>query len=129
MRCSGSCDKKARSLDRTASVDLAIPILEICYGMQLVSLTKGGQVRKYPKGEYGQQRIKPLSKNKLLTGIKDKSRVWMSHKDVVIKVPKGFKVIGCTNTIPIAASTIYNNIYGVQFHPEVTPYRAGETYF
>ena len=120
-------DKDAPSLDPII-LDLAIPILGICYGMQLVSLMKGGQVRKYPKGEYGQQRIKPLSQNKLLTGIKDKSRVWMSHKDVVIKVPKGFKVIGCTNTIPIAAIE-YNNIYGVQFHPEVTHTEQGKLIF
>lgn len=99
---------------------LNIPILGICYGMQLMTaLLPGGAVEKARHGEYGKARLHITEKDKLFEGISD-SQVWMSHWDRVKKVPDGFKVTAKTDITPVAAmGNPELKFYGVQFHPEV----------
>ncbi len=120
-------EKGAPKINKTI-FDLNIPVLGICYGMQLTSFLLKGKAKKHPKGEYGLQNLKIKKKSLLLEGFKNNSQIWMSHKDVVIKVPDGFKVTSYTESIPVA-SMEKGNIYGVQFHPEVTHTIPGKTLF
>jgi len=99
--------------------DLKIPILGICYGMQITAQTLGGNVITAPKGEYGKVEIE-YSDHPLFEGIKKKGICWMSHTDQVERVGAGFKVIAKTKNTPIAAiANDKKKIYGLQFHPEV----------
>ncbi|WP_304344460.1 glutamine-hydrolyzing GMP synthase [Chryseobacterium koreense] len=96
-----------------------IPILGICYGMQLTTHLLGGKVKKGEKGEYGKAKFQIEKTNELLLGISRFSTVWMSHFDEVEKVPEGFTVNGNTDVIS-AISDESRKIYCVQFHPEVS---------
>lgn len=99
---------------------LGVPVLGICYGMQLISHMLGGEVKKGIKGEYGKSELTVLANNSLFKDVAEKSTVWMSHFDEVIKVPDGFVVSG-KSTVEIAAlANEQRKIYAVQFHPEVT---------
>ncbi len=102
--------------------DLAIPVLGICYGHQLIAyFIKGGKVALGEHGEYGITKLKIIKKNMLLTGFKANEDVWMNHQDVIENLPTDFAIIASTKNSPIAA--FENNskkLYGVQFHPEVT---------
>lgn len=100
-----------------------VPILGICYGMQLIADFFGGKVIPSVKKEFGNATFRITSKTTLFKNIKNKNEfnVWMSHSDKVIKNPSGFKTIGSSKNTKHAA--IYNakkNIYCLQFHPEVT---------
>ena len=100
-----------------------VPILGICYGMQLIADFFGGKVMPSVKKEFGNATFRITSKATLFKNIKNKNEfnVWMSHSDKVIKNPSGFKTIGSSKNTKNAA--IYNakkNIYCLQFHPEVT---------
>ena len=102
---------------------LEIPILGICYGMQLLSKEFGGKVIKSSKKEFGDSKLKIRKKSKLFENIKinTEHKVWMSHSDQVVDVPLNFTKIGESTNSKIAAfenTTI--NIFGIQFHPEVT---------
>ena len=98
---------------------LGVPILGICYGHQLIAYMFGGKVIK-SKGEYGRAILKIYDKDDLFQGLDDREVVWMSHRDSVIEVPKGFKVLASTEVTPIAAfKSEVLPIYGIQFHPEV----------
>ena len=97
-----------------------VPILGICYGMQLIAQQLGGKVQHSKNREYGLADIVIKSKSLLYAGLKNKMPVWMSHGDKLTKLPKGFKVVASSKNCPNA--TIVNDkgtIYGVQFHPEV----------
>ena len=103
--------------------ELNIPILGICYGMQLICEQHNGEVRETNIREFGKANIRVLKNdpifNKVLK-IGQKSQVWMSHGDQVNKIPNGFNVIANTESIKVAAiSNKKKNIYGLQFHPEV----------
>lgn len=97
-----------------------IPILGICYGLQLMMKLLGGKVISGKK-EYGPAILKILnSKSTITKGLIKKSIVWVSHGDEVVRIAPGFKIIGSTQSVPISfAENTSKRIYGVQFHPEV----------
>ena len=101
--------------------DLGIPILGICYGMQLLSKDFGGIVKKSNIREYGKSYVKVDNKSLLFKGLDENQQVWMSHGDEVIELGKNFTNIAknesCKNS---ACENIEHKFYGVQFHPEVT---------
>ena len=102
-----------------ALFDAGIPILGICYGMQLTAHLLGGKVSKGVKGEYGKSEFEILRSNPLFIGVSRKSTVWMSHFDEVEEVPEGFEISGRSDVIAAMANE-KKNIFTVQFHPEVT---------
>ena len=101
--------------------NLGIPVLGICYGMQLMSHSLGGKVSKADHSEYGKAALKHLTKDSLLlNNLPEEHIVWMSHGDLVSEVPTGFEVIATSNDCPIAAiENKDKKWFGVQFHPEV----------
>jgi GMP synthase (glutamine-hydrolysing) len=100
--------------------ELGIPILGICYGLQLIAYQLGGEVDKAAKREYGRANIIITTNNKLFDGVKNNSIVWMSHGDALTKIPDNFEIIAYTENSPICAiRNEEKNIYGLQFHPEV----------
>ena len=100
---------------------LGIPILGICYGMQLMVKELGGSVTQaFKKAEYGRAPINIDLKSDLLCDVEDKSIMWMSHGDSINRLPDGFKKIAYTeNTMHAAISNPEKKLFGVQFHPEV----------
>ena len=107
----------------TGLLELGIPVLGICYGMQWMAHVMGGEVASGNQGEFGYAEVL-VSPSRLLEGLTDDSNmleVWMSHGDKVSKLPQGFDVVGNTPSCPIAImQNPAKNFYGVQFHPEVT---------
>lgn len=98
--------------------ELDIPILGICYGQQIICSLFGGTVEKSKKREYGRAELKAIKQNNL---IKNSGAVWMSHGDSISKLPTNFEVIGDTQNAPFAAiKHKEKDVYGLQFHPEVT---------
>lgn len=99
---------------------LGIPVLGICYGIQLMAHVLGGKVRPAAKREYGFARLKVLSRRGLLAGVKADGQVWMSHGDKVERTPPGFMISGRTsNTAAAVIEHQEQKLFGVQFHPEV----------
>ncbi|MFH1799143.1 MAG: glutamine-hydrolyzing GMP synthase [Candidatus Omnitrophota bacterium] len=112
-------DKGAPRFD-AAVLDLKIPVLGICYGMQVMGDELGGHIKKSGRREYGRASVWFHRENALFQGIKPKSVTWMSHCDKVDKFPAGFKIIAKSeNTACAAFVDERRQIYGVQFHPEV----------
>ncbi len=99
---------------------LNVPILGICYGMQLLIKDKNGLVKASKKREYGKSQIEILEKSILVKNMKQKSIVWMSHGDHVVEIPEKFKIIAKTESSIAMLENSEDNIYAVQFHPEVT---------
>ena len=100
--------------------ELGIPILGICYGMQLMAYQLGGKVEPALQREYGKATVKVQGKPELFKTLPDEQIVWMSHGDHVIEVPDRFQVDASNISCPIAAmSDSTRKFYGVQFHPEV----------
>jgi len=100
--------------------NLGVPILGICYGMQLITHILGGKITSTGTNEYGKTRIKIDNGSPLFDGLQPFETCWMSHKDSVSRLPSSFKVIASTNNIPIAGiEEPSKQIYGIQFHPEV----------
>ena len=100
---------------------LGIPILGICYGMQLACEALGGEVQNAPLREYGRTSCRVLDRDELFTGIEGDTTVWMSHGDQVAAVSQQFAPLAQTDTCRFAAVKHRElPIYGLQFHPEVT---------
>ena len=100
--------------------ELGIPILGICYGMQLMTHILGGTVARADKREYGTIPVSINNNSPLFSGFGDTNECLMSHTDFVSKVPEGFEVIGTTANCPTAAmQNLEKRFYGIQFHPEV----------
>ena len=100
---------------------LGVPILGICYGMQVVCQTLGGNVAAAPAREYGRAKLTILNENRLLQGVPSETTVWMSHGDQVDQLSKDFESLAATPTCPAAAvKHRQRDVFGLQFHPEVT---------
>ena len=100
--------------------ELGIPVLGICYGMQLMTHILGGKVRRAEKREYGTTEVEFDNTSKLFQGFENKNICLMSHTDYVDSLPEGFENIGKTGNCPNAAmQNKEKNFYGIQFHPEV----------
>lgn len=105
---------------------LGIPILGICYGLQIMTHVLGGKVKPSKKREYGFANLAVKDRKGLLSGIKDREQVWMSHGDKVYDVPPGFLISGSTSNCHAAViESQKEKFFGVQFHPEVIHTKQG----
>jgi len=99
---------------------LGVPILGICYGLQLIAFELGGEVKASHKKEYGPATIDIKKASGILKGLGKTEKTWMSHGDSVSRLPKGFAVIASSANCPVAGMAAEDRrIYGLQFHPEV----------
>ncbi len=104
-----------------AILEMGLPVLGICYGMQVSSQILGGGIRPAPAREYGRTRLEILDDSGLFAHVPRQTNVWMSHGDMVCELPPGFVPLARTASCPIAAVRHRERpVYGVQFHPEVT---------
>jgi GMP synthase (glutamine-hydrolysing) len=106
-------------------LELGIPVLGICYGMQLLALKLGGKVEGAEVGEFGRSQLTVRESGTLLAGLPLEQSCWMSHRDTVFEAPAGFTALASSTASPVAAfESTERGIYGIQFHPEVvhTPY-------
>nr|WP_293120346.1 glutamine-hydrolyzing GMP synthase [Moorena sp. SIO4G3] len=100
--------------------NLGIPVLGVCYGMQLMVQQLGGTVTRAKKAEYGKAALLIDHPTDLLSNVRDHSTMWMSHGDSCVTLPDGFEVLAHTQNTPCATIANYQKkLYGVQFHPEV----------
>lgn len=97
-----------------------VPILGICYGMQLIMQSFKGVVKPADKREYGKSLITMIESSPLNRNLSKESTVWMSHSDHVTKIPSGFEIVAVTDASIAIAHNLDKQIYTVQFHPEVT---------
>jgi len=99
---------------------MGIPVLGVCYGMQLMVNHLGGEVLRAERGEYGKASLLIDDPTDLLTNVEDGTTMWMSHGDSCTRLPDGFEVLAHTENTPCAAVANHEKkLYGVQFHPEV----------
>jgi GMP synthase (glutamine-hydrolysing) len=108
-----------------ALLELGIPVLGICYGMQLVAQALGGDVQGAEVGEFGRSTLTVKEPGRLLDGLPLEQACWMSHRDTVFAPPPGFTALASSTVSPVAAfESVERAIYGIQFHPEVvhTPF-------
>jgi len=114
------CDKEIFSL--------GIPILGICYGLQLIAKLYSGTVAQSSKKEYGKAHLSIDKKHAFLRGIHNGDVVWMSHQDRILRMPRGFETLAHTENSPHAVIASRDGlVYGVQFHPEVHHTQHGKT--
>jgi GMP synthase (glutamine-hydrolysing) len=110
----------------TQLLDLEIPMLGICYGMQAMALALGGRVESAESGEFGRtELVLREGGGRLLGGLPEEQTCWMSHRDAVFEAPAGFTPLASSPSSPVAAYEFPDRgLYGIQFHPEVvhTPY-------
>ncbi|HEY2650927.1 MAG TPA: glutamine-hydrolyzing GMP synthase [Solirubrobacteraceae bacterium] len=114
----------APALDREL-LELGVPVLGICYGMQLLALELGGQVERAEVGEFGRSQLTVQRPGRLLAGTPSEQTCWMSHRDTVFAPPPEFTALAASSVSPVAAfESSDGGVCGIQFHPEVvhTPY-------
>lgn len=112
-------DESAPTLDKKI-LELHVPILGICYGLQTLAYVLDGKVEKGKKREYGRAIIDIKDTSDLFKGLDKKQKVWMSHGDFVVELPEGYQALATTESIPYAAiKNPEKKIFGLQFHPEV----------
>jgi GMP synthase (glutamine-hydrolysing) len=114
----------APRLDR-GLLELGVPVLGICYGMQLLVHELGGRVEQAEVGEFGRSDLQVRVPGRLLAGMPSEQTCWMSHRDTVFAAPPGFTELAFSSASPVAAvEDVARGVYGIQFHPEVvhTPY-------
>ncbi len=116
----------APSLD-PAVLELGIPVLGICYGLQLLAKHDGGRVARTDQAEYGGMEVTVVAESRLFTGLPTRLPAWMSHGDAVLEAPEGFRVTACSRSLPVAAMEDPDRrLFGVQFHPEVRHTKHGQ---
>lgn len=121
--------KRAPSCD-PAIFSMGIPVLGICYGMQLMAHLLGGKVVPVGAREFGHALLTPASGACLLRGFGSPSQVWMSHGDSITAVPPGFVIAGSTASTPLAAmEDLSKGLFAIQFHPEVQHSEEGTKVF
>ncbi len=106
-------------------LELGVPVMGICYGMQLLVHTLGGRVEQAEVGEFGRSELHVAEPGVLMEGLPREQTCWMSHRDTVYEPPPGFTALASSTASPVAAvQDTARGIYGIQFHPEVvhTPY-------
>jgi GMP synthase (glutamine-hydrolysing) len=106
-------------------LELGVPVLGICYGMQLLARELGGRVEGAEVGEFGRSQLTVEEQGRLLEGTPREQTCWMSHRDTVFTPPPGFQALASSTASPVAAfESLQRGIYGIQFHPVVvhTPY-------
>jgi GMP synthase (glutamine-hydrolysing) len=119
-------DKGAPSVDRSLFM-AGVPVLGICYGMQLMARLLGGKVKRSPKREYGKAFLELTAQSPLLAGVPRETQVWMSHGDCVERLPEQFRTVAATDNCRSAAMADEGRrLYGLQFHPEVVHTERGE---
>ncbi len=107
--------------------ELGIPILGICYGMQVMASKFGGRVEPARNREYGRAALQIKGYSELLKNVRNNTTVWMSHGDLITAPPEGFEINAFTDETPVAAMTNKSRkFYGVQFHPEVKHSKEGK---
>jgi GMP synthase (glutamine-hydrolysing) len=114
----------APRLDRRL-LELGVPVMGICYGMQLIVHELGGRVEQAEVGEFGRSDLRVSDAGVLLRGTPREQTCWMSHRDTVFQAPPGFTALASSSSSPVAAvEDTERGVYGIQFHPEVvhTPY-------
>jgi len=104
-----------------------VPVLGICYGMQLMARELGGTIVRSQHREFGAAALEIVHASPLMSGVAATSRAWMSHGDTVLAPPAGFEILARTSTCAVAAmGDVGRKLYGVQFHPEVVHTEAGK---
>src|SRR5256886_10505747 len=106
-------------------LELGIPVMGICYGMQLLVHELGGRVEQARVGEFGRSDLQVRVPGRLLAGMPSEQTCWMSHRDTVVAAPPGLTELAFSSASPVAAvEDVARGVYGIQFHPEVvhTPY-------
>ncbi len=106
-------------------LELGVPVMGICYGMQLLVHELGGRVEQADVGEFGRSDLTVGEPGRLLAGLPREQTCWMSHRDTVYEPPPGFTALASSSSSPVAAvEDAERRVYGIQFHPEVvhTPY-------
>jgi GMP synthase (glutamine-hydrolysing) len=105
---------------RRELLDLGIPVLGICYGMQAMALELGGKVEGAEVAEFGRTELHVRDEGRLLAGLPREQTCWMSHRDTVFAPPAGFTALASSPASPVAAfESVDRGLYGIQFHPEV----------
>ncbi|MFZ0180576.1 MAG: glutamine-hydrolyzing GMP synthase, partial [Candidatus Dormiibacterota bacterium] len=111
-------DKDAPNMDRRV-FELGLPVLGICYGLQLMVHSLGGKVRAADKREYGHAAVEIKESSLLFHDVPQKLSVWMSHGDEAVELPPGFRLVASSTYAVAAIENSDRKMWAVQFHPEV----------